>query len=205
MRNLLRRIAAITALSLALGAVAAGNTLSAPQVTVTALPTTVSVQIALTVDRPLAALGFSLEFNVDYLETTTAQVTPVAARFASATPPVSIDVVAGRITWSAADFTGETVILAGGGPLVSVQFTVKAALAGAPGQSAILHLTGVREVYDTNLSGVTIGTVQNGSVGYDSVPPTVTLNQAAGQADPTNGSPEGSRPTVRRPLFRPEH
>jgi hypothetical protein len=53
----------MAALGSALGALAAGNTLSAPQITVTALPTTVSVPIAPAVDRPLAALGFSLEFN----------------------------------------------------------------------------------------------------------------------------------------------
>jgi hypothetical protein len=86
-------------------------------------------------------------------------------------------------------FAGSTVggtlqaNVSGSGPTYTVTVT------GMTGLGTVVASIPANSVLDADNQGNSASTSTDNSVTFDSVPPTVTINQAVGQADPTNGSP----------------
>jgi hypothetical protein len=79
--------------------------------------------------------------------------------------------------------TGGTVTVTGSGASYNI------ALAGTPTQGATTFSIAANQASDAAGNGNTASTSSDNSITYDTVAPTVTVQQAAGQTDPTNAVP----------------
>ena len=87
------------------------------------------------------------------------------------------------------DFTGSTV----GGTLVAAVSgsgaTYTASVSGMTGSGTVVASIPANAAQDTASQGNTASTSTDNTVTYDAIAPAVTIDQAAGQIDPTNTSP----------------
>ena len=67
--------------------------------------------------------------------------------------------------------------------------TYNVAVSGMTGNGTVIATIGAGVAHDAAGNGNTASTSTDNTVTYDAHRPTVTINQAAGQADPTNASP----------------
>ena len=76
-----------------------------------------------------------------------------------------------------------------GGTVTGSGTTYNVAVSGMTGNGTVIATVAAGVAQDAAGNANTASTSTDNTVTYDVTPPTVTINQAAGQADPTNASP----------------
>ncbi|HNP76818.1 MAG TPA: T9SS type A sorting domain-containing protein [Cyclobacteriaceae bacterium] len=94
-------------------------------------------------------------------------------------------------TFIAGDLTKTGTATGGvvGTPTTSDNITWNVAVTGLTGSGTVILSLGANKITDPAGNNNTASTSTDNTVTFDNVPPTVTVNQAVAQADPTNASP----------------
>ena len=136
-----------------------------------------------------------------------------------ASPTVRIDQAAGQadptnaspinftvvFSETVSGFTGSDVTLSGTAGATTAVVTggpssYNVAVSGMTGVGTVVASIAANRVTDANGNGNSASTSTDNTVTYDNAAPTVTINQASGQADPTNTSPIAFRAVFSEPV-----
>ena len=110
------------------------------------------------------------------------------------TSPINFLVVFNK-AMDSVTFTGADVVLSGTAPgtltavVTGSGTTYNVAISGMTGSGTVIATIPAGGIQDIAGNSNTASTSVDNTVTYDATPPTVTVNQALAQADPTNGSP----------------
>jgi len=149
-------------------------------------PATVSISAVDMAGNPNAAATGKTAYTIDNIAPSVTINQAVGQGDPTNDSPIDFTVV---FSESVADFATGDVTVSSGTAVVSGGGTTYNVAVSGMDQGALIASIDAGRATDTAGNANTASTSTDNSVTYDNIEPTVTINQASGQGDPTNGSP----------------